>query len=85
MPCCILLLPPPRRVASRRTMTAPPMALTLADLNLDGVRARPSKRCLHTRGPEPTAVHPSQGVAALPENVSAMHDCCVVGPFFVQV
>merc|ERR1740139_1024761 len=25
------------------------------------------------------------GVAALPDNVSAMHDCCVVGPFFVQV
>ena len=66
-------------------MAAPPVVLTLADLNLDGVRASPSKCCLHTRGPEPTAVHPSQGVAALPENVSAMHDCCVVGPFFVQV
>ena len=69
----------------RLTPVLPFEEVMSSTLNLDGVRASPSKCCLHTRGPEPTAVHPSQGVAALPENVSAMHDCCVVGPFFVQV
>ena len=68
----------------------PSSALSLVvnlDLNLVGVRWQLTPQPCHTHSAESlqNVTPPLQGVAALPANVAGMHDCCLVGPFFLQV